>query len=46
MCASGGRFLEAYEVEPLFDEVRPLPVQIGGVARSDGPCLARYRRRA
>ncbi len=34
-----------FDLAPEFDEVVPLPEQIGGVARSAGPCLISYRRR-
>jgi cytochrome P450 len=37
--------LAAFAMEPEFTEVRPLPGQIGGVARSEQPCPVRYRRR-
>jgi cytochrome P450 len=45
MCASAERFFATYEVEPRFDDVKPLPVQIGGVARAAAPCVVAYRRR-
>jgi hypothetical protein len=45
MCASAERFFATYDVEPHFTEVTPLPVQIGGVARSGRPCVVSYRRR-
>jgi cytochrome P450 len=45
MCRSADRLVREYDLEPEFDEVVPLAVQIGGVARSEHPCLARYRRR-
>lgn len=37
--------LTTYELTPEFAEVRPLPRQIGGVARADAPCPVAYRRR-
>jgi cytochrome P450 len=39
------RLLEAYELEPLFTEVRPRKQQIGGVARAAHPVRVRYRHR-
>jgi len=39
------RIIDAYELEPGFDEAQPLRAQIGGVARADRPCPVRYRRR-
>jgi cytochrome P450 len=45
MGASATRFFDAYEVEPRFADVEPLPVQIGGVARAAAPCVVTYRRR-
>ena len=30
---------------PSFDAVRPLPLQIGGIARAADPCPVTYRRR-
>jgi cytochrome P450 len=46
MTMTSERLLAQFEWEPLWS-VHPDPVraQIGGVARSAGPCLARYRRR-
>jgi cytochrome P450 len=46
MTLTSERLLAQFEWEPLWS-VHPHPVraQIGGVARSAGPCLARYRRR-
>jgi cytochrome P450 len=41
-----GRLLDAYELTPEFDAVRPLPLQVGGVARSETPCPVAYRQRA
>jgi cytochrome P450 len=38
------RLLDAYELEPLFTEVRPRTQQIGGVARAAHPVRVRYRR--
>jgi cytochrome P450 len=40
------RLLSTYEMTPEFDAVVPMPPQIGGVARSAGPCLVSYRRAA
>jgi cytochrome P450 len=40
------RLLDAYELTPEFDAVRPLPLQIGGVARADAPCPVSYRSRS
>ena len=45
MCTSAERFFAAYEVVPHFADVAPLPVQIGGVARSAEPCVVSYLRR-
>jgi len=39
------RLLDTYELTPEFEAVRPLPLQIGGVARADAPCPVRYLRR-
>lgn len=39
------RFVEQFDVEPLFQGPGPLRRQIGGVARADRPCPVRYRRR-
>lgn len=39
------RLFDAYELEPGFDSVHPLPLQIGGVARAADPCPVSYRRR-
>jgi cytochrome P450 len=39
------RLLAAYELTPAFSTVRPLPLQIGGVARAAEPCPVTYRRR-
>ena len=36
------RLLDTYELTPEFDAVRPLPGQIGGVARAADPCPVRY----
>jgi cytochrome P450 len=38
------RLSSAFELTPRFDEVVPLPAQIGGVARSETPCVVGYRR--
>lgn len=39
------QLVDAYELTPEFDEVVPLPLQIGGVARAGTPCPVTYRRR-
>ena len=40
------RLLGGYDMTPLWDvHPRPVPAQIGGVARSAGRCEARYVRR-
>jgi cytochrome P450 len=39
------RLVDTYELTPEFDEVRPQPGQIGGVARAADPCPVRYARR-
>ena len=44
MCTSAERFFATYETDARFTEVEPLPVQIGGVARSAEPCTVAYRR--
>jgi cytochrome P450 len=36
--------LDTYELSPAFAAVRPLPRQIGGVARAADPCPVTYRR--
>jgi cytochrome P450 len=49
LSAIGGavrRLLDAYDLTPEFDTVRPQPGQIGGVARAADPCPVRYLRRA
>ena len=33
------RLFDAYDLEPLFDDPKPRPDQIGGVARAADPCL-------
>ncbi len=38
--------LSRFAIEPRFDTPRPLRHQIGGIARADRPCRARYQRRA
>ncbi len=38
--------LDAYDLEPLFTDVRPRKQQIGGVARAAGPVRVRYTRRS
>jgi hypothetical protein len=37
--------LDAYELTPRFQTARPLPRQIGGVARAARPCRIAYARR-
>lgn len=39
------RLVETYEITPQFSDPQPLRRQIGGVARADRPCRARYTRR-
>jgi cytochrome P450 len=39
------RLLAGYRLEARFDQVRPLPGQIGGVGRAADPCPVAYRRR-
>jgi cytochrome P450 len=39
------RLFDAYELEPSFSAVRPLPLQVGGVARAADPCPVAYERR-
>ena len=39
------RLMANFEMTPEFDEVTPVPSQIGGVARSARPCRVAYRRR-
>jgi cytochrome P450 len=39
------RLLAAFDLTPGFDAVRPLPLQIGGVARAADPCPVEYRAR-
>ncbi|HEX4434325.1 MAG TPA: hypothetical protein VH012_05820 [Acidimicrobiales bacterium] len=46
MTLTSEQLLARFEWEPLWPvHPDPVPAQIGGVARSAGPCLARYRRR-
>ncbi len=45
MTAALATFVDRYDLELLDSKVRPKPGQIGGVARSDGPCRVRYTRR-
>ena len=40
------RLVDTFELEPPPVPPRPLPEQIGGVARGADPCLLPYRRRA
>jgi cytochrome P450 len=37
-----GRLAERYELTPQFDAIRPVPEQIGGVARAAHPCPIAY----
>ena len=39
------RLLDAYDLEPLFTEVRPRKQQIGGVARASRPARVRFTAR-
>jgi cytochrome P450 len=39
------RMVSTFELEPSFVAIRPLPLQIGGVARPADLCLVSYRRR-
>ncbi len=39
------RMVTTFDLEPEFSTIRPLPRQIGGVARPDDPCVVAYRRR-
>jgi cytochrome P450 len=39
------RLSQTYGLTPRFESARPLPVQIGGVARADRPCPVAYQRR-
>lgn len=39
------RLTETFTMTPQFDEVVPLAAQIGGVARSELPCIVSYKRR-
>lgn len=46
MTASATRLLAAYDLEPTWTtHPRPVPAQIGGVARAAEPCEVTYRRR-
>lgn len=40
------QLIDTFELEPPAVPPRPLPEQIGGVARGAAPCLLRYQRRA
>jgi cytochrome P450 len=47
MTAAMSRLLRDYDLTSGWtDYPRPVPAQIGGVARADGPCRLDYRRRA
>ena len=39
------RLLSSFDLEAQFTDAQPLAVQIGGVARAEGPCPVAYRRR-
>ncbi len=39
------RLLDAYDLEPLFTEVKPRKQQLGGIARAAGPVKVSYRAR-
>ncbi len=39
------RLLDAYDLTPEFRAVRPLPLQVGGIARAADPCPVTYRHR-
>ena len=39
------RLLARYELTPLYDEAEPKRRQLGGVARSERPCVLRYAAR-
>jgi cytochrome P450 len=43
MTRSVQRLLDRYELTPTFDDARPLPGQVGGVARAAEPCVVTYR---
>lgn len=46
MTAAVRHLFGEYELEPLWtNDPQPVPAQIGGIARADGPCPVRYRRR-
>ena len=46
MASATTGLLAAFELDPAWTgRPRPVPAQIGGVARSAGPCPVRYRRR-
>ena len=40
------RLFDAYDLEALYREAKPLRRQIGGVSRAAAPCRVRYRRRS
>jgi cytochrome P450 len=43
MTATMTRLLGTYSMAPAWtSHPRPVPAQIGGVARADGPCLLSY----
>jgi len=47
MTAAMSRLLRDYHLTPAWtDHPRPVPAQIGGVARADAPCRLDYRRRS
>jgi hypothetical protein len=39
------RLREQYALTPRFDQVVPMPGQLGGVARAAAPCRVSYRSR-
>lgn len=44
MTRSVDRLLTTYDLSPRFTTARPLPEQVGGVARAADPCPVAYRR--
>jgi cytochrome P450 len=46
MTRAVGQLAARYDLVPEFEAARPVPSQIGGVARAELPCLVRYARRA
>lgn len=45
MARTATRLVDGFELAPRFAAVEPLAVQIGGVARSQDPCVVALRRR-